>query len=160
MMAWKENVRPGVHASGYVVLKPPTTLTVQPQWRAEDPRAVRRKVWELAEALLRSASAKAEDFQFSAIAVSRNFRGSPHVDKNDKSVQYALSLGDFAAGGGELCVEESAFVVRAFETRGRLVCIDGRFPHWVSGYVGERYSIIFYRSIGDEDPPVQAVHEV
>mmetsp|Transcript_25977 Transcript_25977/g.86519 ORF Transcript_25977/g.86519 Transcript_25977/m.86519 type:complete len:517 (-) Transcript_25977:109-1659(-) len=160
MMDWKENVRPNVHASGYVVLKRPYELSAPPRWRAEDPRAVRRRVWELSEALLRAASPKAAGFAFTAMAVSKNFRGSPHVDKNDISVQYALSLGEFAEGGGKLCVEESASVVRAFDTRGRLVCIDGRFPHWVSGYVGERYSVIFYRSSGEEDPSTCAVHEV
>mmetsp|Transcript_23213 Transcript_23213/g.65910 ORF Transcript_23213/g.65910 Transcript_23213/m.65910 type:complete len:1084 (-) Transcript_23213:29-3280(-) len=160
MMDWKENVRPAVHASGYAVLKQPYELKVQPRWREGDPRAVRRRIWELSEALLRAASAKAAGFHFTAIAVSKNFRGSPHVDKNDLSVQYALSLGDFDEGGGKLCVEESAFVVRAIETRGRLACFDGRFPHWVSGYVGERYSVIFYRSSGEEDAPVQAVHDV
>lgn len=160
IMDWKENVRPGVDASGYVVLKRPYELSTAPRWRDSDPRAVRRRVWELSEALLQSVSAKAAAFAFTAIAVSRNFRGSPHIDKNDRSVQYAMSLGDFSEGGGELCVEESPFVVRAFNTRGRLVCIDGRFPHWVSGYVGERYSVIFYRSAGDEDPVSHAVHEV
>lgn len=38
-------------------------------------------------------------------AVTKNFRGSPHIDQNDFSVQYALSVGDFDEGG-ELCVEE------------------------------------------------------
>ncbi|CAE8616285.1 unnamed protein product, partial [Polarella glacialis] len=156
-----ENVRPNVHAAGYVVLKPPHELKTPPRWHESDPRAVRRRVWELAAALLQSVgSRKAAEYRFTAIAVSKNFRGSPHVDKNDVSVQYALSLGDFEAGGGELCVEENAFVSRAFDTHNRLVCFDGRFPHWVSGYVGERYSIIFYRSAGKEDPSTHAVHEV
>lgn len=39
-------------------------------------------------------------------AVTKNFRGSPHIDQNDFSVQYALAVGDFASGG-ELCVEEA-----------------------------------------------------
>merc|ERR1719265_2154166 len=85
MIDWKENVRPSVHASGYVVLKRPYELSVQPRWREDDPRAVRRRVWELSEALLRAASPKAAEFGFTAIAVSKNFRGSPHVDKNDLS---------------------------------------------------------------------------
>lgn len=160
MMSWTENVRPAVHASGYAVLRRPHLLAGQPRWRPEDPRAVRRRVWELSESLLRSASPKASEFHFTAIAVSKNFRGSPHVDKNDVSVQYALSLGDFDEAGGKLCVEEDAFLVHALNTRGRLVCIDGRFPHWVSDYDGERYSVIFYRSAGEADPPLRAVHDI
>ncbi|CAK0892444.1 unnamed protein product [Prorocentrum cordatum] len=108
------------------------------------PRGAQERVWELSEAMLRAASARAAEFDFSAIAVSKmNFHGSPHVDKNDLSVQYAVSLGDFADGSGRLCVEEGPFLVRAFDTKEKLVCIDGRFPHWVSGYTGERYSIIY-----------------
>lgn len=109
--------------------------------------------------LLKAASAKAAAFEVTAMAVTKNFRGSPHIDQNDFSVQYALAVGDFASGG-ELCVEENPFLVRGLNTHNRLVCIDGRYPHWVSGYTGERYSIIFYRTSGDWDPPQQAVHPV
>merc|ERR1712216_616288 len=144
MMDWKENVRPNVTASGYVILKRPYEMKEPPRWHERDPRSVRRKVWQLAEDILKNASPTAAAFEFSAIAVSKNFRGSPHVDKNDICPQYAFSLGEFSEDGGKLCVEESSFTVRAFETRGRLVRIDGRFPHWVSGYVGERYSVIYY----------------
>ena len=97
-------------------------------------------------------------------AVTKNFRGSPHIDQNDLSVQYALSVGDFGHGG-ELCVEEcwlwdllgvvskslhpetvenhlssqeNPLLVKVLNSHNRLVCIDGRFPHWVSGYSGER----------------------
>eukprot|EP00930_Biecheleria_cincta_P049070 TRINITY_DN34320_c0_g1_i1.p1 TRINITY_DN34320_c0_g1~~TRINITY_DN34320_c0_g1_i1.p1 ORF type:complete len:637 (+),score=79.24 TRINITY_DN34320_c0_g1_i1:112-2022(+) len=159
MIDWKENVRPQVNAGGYIVLKRPYELSAPPRWHERDQRAVRRRVWALAEALLRTVSSKAASFEFTAIAVSKNFQGSPHVDKNDMSVQYALSLGSFE-DGGELCVEETPFLVRAFDTHNRFVCVDGRFPHWVSGYVGEGYSVIFYRSSGREDPRLQAVHEV
>lgn len=44
-------------------------------------------------------------------AVTKNFRGSPHIDQNDLSVQYALSVGDFGPGG-ELCVEELLLLKR------------------------------------------------
>lgn len=167
MMDWKENARPLVQSSGYVILKRPWELKPLhpratgegPRWHDQDPRMVRRRVWELAQALLSNATSKSAAFEFSNIAVSKNFLGSPHRDRNDKSVQYALSLGDFD-GGGELCVEEGPFVVRAFTTRNRLVCIDGRFPHWVSGYSGERYSIIFFRNSGEAEPMEKAVHEV
>lgn len=166
MMTWKENARPLVSSSGYVVLKRPWELkpldprATTSRWSERDPRSVRRRVWELAENLLRNASAKAREFEFTNIAVSKNFTGSPHRDRNDKSVQYALSLGDFSEEGGRLCIEESAFTVRSFRTRNRLVCVDGRFSHWVSSYIGERYSLIFFRNSGDNDPIERAVHEV
>ena len=74
-------------------------------------------------------------------------------DRFDASFQYAISVGDFQ-GGGELCVEEAGGCsVAIVRTHNRLACIDGRFPHWVSGYdhnddgsggAGSRYSVVFY----------------
>jgi hypothetical protein len=36
--------------------------------------------------------------------------------------------------------------------------VDGRFCHWVRGYEGERYSLIWYRTMGQRTPKVQAYH--
>ena len=30
----------------------------------------------------------------------------------------------------------------------RITRMDGRYPHWVTGYSGERYSVVFYRTEG------------
>jgi len=43
-------------------------------------------------------------YPVSAIAITKNFLGSPHIDIRDTRYQYALSLGEFE--GGQLCVEE------------------------------------------------------
>lgn len=161
-MDWTQHARPSVEAAGYVILRRPWVL--QPRhpnaarrWADDDPRTVRRRVWELAEELL--SQSPGSGFSFTRIALSRNFRASPHRDKNDLSVQYLLAVGDFA-GGGELCIEEAADRVRVVDTRNRLACVDGRFPHWVSNYVGERYSIVYYRSHGEHDPKLTAYHEL
>ena len=45
-------------------------------------------------------------FYYSALAVTKNFRGSPHIDERDRSYQYALSVGEFR--GGQLCVDDGA----------------------------------------------------
>ena len=125
------------------------------------------------------------DFAFarsvSAIAVTHNFVGSPHIDKQNTGPFYACSFGDFNEGtgggkkeklGGEsralfsrtchkkniylqhvfltpsstVSVECSARVVGKVETKNRLGKIDGRYPHWVSPYDGERWSLVFYRT--------------
>merc|ERR1712183_767040 len=44
MLDWRENVRPGVDATGYIVLKPPSEHCGSPGWRDSDPRVVRRRV--------------------------------------------------------------------------------------------------------------------
>jgi len=96
-------------------------------------------------------------FEFSSVAVTRNFTGSPHVDMGDRCWQYAISLGDFHSGG-ELCVETAPDRVCVIDTHGRLARMDGRYPHWVRSFTGERFSLIFYRITGSSIPPVQAVY--
>ena len=81
-------------------------------------------------------------FYYSGIAVTKNFVASPHTDEQDKTHQYAVSLGDFS--GGELCVEEDSSVA-VLDTRNRIARIDGRRMHWVRSFTGsDRFSLIFY----------------
>lgn len=70
----------------------------------------------------------------------------PFLPSYDLAPQYALSLGDFV--GGRLCVECGPRDVAVVDTKGRMAKVDGRFPHWVSPYVGERYSVIWFTTDG------------
>ena len=80
------------------------------------------------------------------------------MDKKDTSHQYVLALGDFE--GGELCVEagEGGEKTLAVDVKNRLGRLDGRVPHWVSGWTGERFSLVFFRTGGTPTPiePVDA----
>ena len=163
LVDWSQNTRTGVESSGYVILKQPEPLRPPrdpsyptPVWPEQDPRLVRRRVWAVAADLIASVP-EASSFQYTCLALSKNFVSSPHTDRNDLSVQYLLSLGDFS-NGGELCIEEDPFLVTVINTHNRLAKCDGRFPHWVSKYEGERYSVVFFRSHGTLDPPVKALH--
>ena len=84
--------------------------------------------------------------------MTRNFVGSPHTDARDTRHQYAVSLGAFE--GGELCVESAGGVtISVVDTRGRCAKVDGRHVHWVRSHAGgERYSLIFYSTVGDPAP--------
>jgi hypothetical protein len=118
------------------------------------------------------------DFAHSAVAVTKNFVGSPHVDHLDVSYQYAVSLGCFQ--GGRLCVEEVAkdkWTTHRINTKDRVARMDGRFVHWVEPFHttssssaatasddvdtndkhmgGDRYSLIFYTSTEDQARPVE-----
>lgn len=93
--------------------------------------------------------------QYSAIAVTKNFIASPHIDDRDRCPQYAVSLGDFS--GGELCVdgtdEDGNHIMFVVETKNRIARIDGRRVHWVRTFSGgDRYSLIFYDT-SDHRPP-------
>ena len=52
----------------------------------------------------------------------------------------------FLTPSSTVSVECSARVVGKVETKNRLGKIDGRYPHWVSPYDGERWSLVFYRT--------------
>lgn len=74
-------------------------------------------------------------FVHSAVAVTKNFVGSPHVDNMDVSYQYAVSLGNFE--GGRLCVEEvrkDGWTTHRIDTHDKVARMDGRFVHWVEPF--------------------------
>ena len=88
---------------------------------------------------------------FSALAVTYQFRGSPHIDKQNTGPFYGLALGDFVGGG--ICVEADFQTVAVCDSHNRFAKVDGRFPHWVENYEGERYSLIFYSTTHDYQKP-------
>jgi len=109
--------------------------------------------------------------QFTALAVTKNFVGSPHIDTLNVGPFYGLSLGDFygvgndddgaggGGGGGKIAVECTPTIVAEVDTKGRLAKVDGRFPHWVTPYQGTRYSLIYYVTSGEVVPQTTAIFE-
>ena len=105
------------------------------------------KVWQLCEQLIRQVI---PDAVYNALAITKSFRGSPHIDNHDKTFQHVIALGDFK--GGYLCTEadEDGNEVVEVDVKNKFGRIDGRSVHWVSGWTGERYSIVYY-STSDDD---------
>ena len=120
-----------------------------------------RKLWDLASTAIMEEDASFAE-SFSALAVTYGFQGSPHIDKQNTSNFYGLSLGDFLDGQGGICVECSPFVVAHVNTKGRLAKVDGRFVHWVAPYDAgaDRFSLIFYQTTDQWLPPTTAVFGV
>ena len=56
-----------------------------------------------------------------------------------------------------MCVETSANEVVRVQTKDRFAAVDGRFPHWVSGYSGTRYSVVWYQTKGQGNPKTHAL---
>ena len=118
------------------------------------------RLWRLAAAAMATVDA---DFaaRFTGLAVTRGFRGSPHIDTTNTGPFYGLALGDFAEGTGGIRVELDPMTVAEVNTKGRLGKVDGRFPHWVAPYEvdgrHERYSLIFYQTEGEPTPRGSAV---
>jgi len=162
--------RPKILAQGYIILQRPPPSTPATICDHETPtKANNNKAKREAEKLerfsgiwnkaLRAIESVDKEFarQFTALAVTKNFKGSPHIDTLNIAPFYGLSLGGFANGGGKLCVECSATCVAEIDTRGKFAKVDGRFCHWVSDYEGTRYSLIYYVTHGKVVPQTTAI---
>ena len=116
-------------------------------------------LWELATTAINEVDPEF-GANFSALAITYGFTGSPHIDKQNTSAFYGLALGDFPEGQGGVCVEVDAFQVAHVNTKSRLGKIDGRFPHWVAPYdSGERYSLIYYSTWQTYEQPTKAYYD-
>jgi hypothetical protein len=151
--------RPTINAQVYMILRSPAEFSKEHGTKARLAALKlqqNQKLWELAhEAMVQTDSVFAE--QYTALAVTSNFTGSPHIDTQNIGPFYGLSLGDFNKGGGALCVELDPMTVAAVDTRNRLGKVDGRYPHWVAPYEGERFSLIYYQTLGTPLPMSCAV---
>lgn len=104
-------------------------------------------------------NASSQSFDFTAIAFTYGFVGSPHIDTQNIGPFYGLALGNFrdSGHGGELCVESGPKEVTMCDTLGRFALVDGRYPHWVAPFEGDRYSVIYYRTLGKHEEHGDAV---
>jgi hypothetical protein len=120
--------------------------------------ATHQDLWDKAKRVLSSVDPEYAR-RFTALAVTHDFEGSPHIDRQNVGPFYGLSLGSFEEGTGGVRVECSARVVGNVNTKDRLGRIDGRFPHWVAPYdkAKGRYSLIFYTTKGEIDEVSSAI---
>jgi hypothetical protein len=154
------NTRPSIQAKSYMILRSPMEFAQKHSNNAKQAAkklSQNQRLWTLAKTAMDEVDA---DFSqnFSALAVTYGFTGSPHIDKQNTGPFYGLSLGNIAEQQGGVCVEVDAFTVAHVRTKNRLGKVDGRFPHWVAPYdVGkDRYSLIYYSTWQKWDPPKQA----
>ena len=155
-LAWpKLSARPGVDAERYLVF---STRRSTADLGTRHPHHALRSA---CDELLRWYRSACNDpgYRHTAIAVTKNFRGSPHIDTFDRCPQLAVAVGDFE--GGHLCVEGEGggAHVDVFDTHDRLAKVDGRRVHWVRAFRGaERFSVIFYNTAEDEGEQQQQQH--
>lgn len=156
-MKWPKGIireRQTVKAEGYIILRSPLEFSTKTSAKARMAAVKLQKhsrLWSLAQSAIESVDpifAK----QYTAIALTKNFSGSPHIDTQNVGPFYGLALGEFAYGTGALCVEVSPTTICEVDTKGRLAKVDGRFVHWVGPCSEERYSVIFYRTLGKPEP--------
>ena len=157
--------RPMIRASQYMVLRSPSEAEekIIKLGSRRAGSAIRKyhqnkSLWVAAKAAMETVD---QDFSraFTGLAVTKGFRGSPHIDTTNIGPFYGLSWGDFEDGTGGVRVELDPLTVCEVNTKNRLGRIDGRFPHWVAPYDEEknRYSLIFYLTEGKVQPKTKAV---
>ena len=80
-----------------------------------------------------------KDFEYNTITVNHNFTCLPHYDKANKSPSLIVALGDYS--GGELMVEGCPIDIQW----NPLIMNGSVSQHWTNEFIGERYSIIYYK---------------
>ena len=150
LKAWRSrhtvNTRPSIKAESYMILRSPMEFGAKDSHKAT--LAAKKlegneQLWKLAHEALQQVDPEYAA-NFSALAVTYNFTGSPHIDKQNTGPFYGLALGDFPDGQGGICVEADAMTIAQVNSKNHLAKVDGRYPHWVAPYEGgERYSLIF-----------------
>ena len=155
--------RPSIKAECYMILTSPSEFAPG-STKAHNAAAKlteHRRIWELANQAMASVDPQFAT-EYTALAVTCCFQGSPHIDKQNTAPFWGLALGDFPEGQGQIMVECSARVVAKVNTRNRLGRVDGRYPHWVAPYDSAcyRYSLIYYATAGEMQPVGPAVFSV
>jgi hypothetical protein len=154
-----ERERPKIRAGGYIILSRPSPQGANTKAGRLAAAKLQRhlRIFDLATKIMESVDADYASV-WTAIAVTKHFSGSAHIDHDNIGPFYGLALGNFEGGG--ICVESSPFEVIEVDTRNRLGKVDGRNPHWVAPYTGDRYSVIYYATWGDTIPKTTAVFEL
>ena len=171
---WRENgrrggssnnrERPSISARCYMILRAPKLDEGNTSRRA---RRMAKKMNSNARLWALALEAMGEvDPQFaeccSEVAVTYGFTGSPHIDKQNRTPFYGMSLGEFTEGTGCIAVECSARVLAEINTKERLGKVDGRYPHWVTPYdneAEERFSLIYYDTLSPFQTPGPAIFD-
>jgi hypothetical protein len=155
--------RPSISAENYMILCSPTMFNSTSQKAAKAACKLKKHevLWNLAFEAINSVD---EVFasQYTAVAITHNFSGSPHIDKQNTGPFYGFAVGDFEDSTGSIMVECSARVIAKVNTKNRMGKVDGRYPHWVGPYDKklDRYSLIYYKTVGEEEAIGPAVFSV
>ena len=77
------------------------------------------------------------NFDYTTIQVNKNVFSLPHIDKNNVGPSYAIALGNFT--GGKLVIEGTEYNIK-----NKFKKFDGTLGHWITSFIGDRYSLIYF----------------
>jgi len=125
-----------------VCLKPVSERKL-PKWKKE--------LWEVSKQLITKIDpdfAEGEDYVVNYACMNDpNHHVKKHVDGDDISYQYAMTLGDYK-GAKLRCYDADDSVIGDFDYKRRICKMDGRLPHELimDDFEGTRYCIIWFKS--------------
>lgn len=151
------NHRPSIDAQSYTILRTPSEFGSATSRKAKSAAKKIRKNQALFDLAMTAIREIDPTFEVSALAVTKGFTGSPHIDKQNTGPFYGLALGSFADGEGGIRVEARWNTVVEVNSKNRLARVDGRYPHWVAPYSGDRFSLIYYQTTVKYTKPNTAV---
>ena len=85
------------------------------------------------------------EFCFTSITVNKNYAARLHSDENNVGASVISAFGSF--GGGELVLHHDRDNARgflSFDVRHNILMFDGKCPHQVSHFTGNRFSVVFF----------------
>jgi len=151
------NHRPSIAAKSYTIIRTPIefgSATSRNAIKAAIKLKKNKDLFDLATTAIQEID---PSFEFSSLAVTEGFTGSPHIDKQNNGPFYGMALGSFPDREGGIRVEARWNTVVEVNTKNRLARIDGRYPHWVAPYSGDRFSLIYYQTTAKYIKPGPAV---
>ena len=105
--------------------------------KVKGPSRYNSKYPELYEELCNLINISKPDFKYTTIQVNKNVVSNPHVDKNNVGPSYIIALGDFS--GGKLVIEGDEYNIK-----NRWKNFDGKLGHWITPFLGTRYSLVYF----------------
>lgn len=78
------------------------------------------------------------NFEYTTIQINKNILCPAHIDKNNIGLSYIIGLGNYE--GGELVIENITY-----DIKNKWLLFDGKKIHWTNNFIGNRYTIIYYK---------------
>ena len=84
-----------------------------------------------------------KDFEFNSIQLNKNYALGRHIDRGNNGNSVLVACGDYSGG---LTVVEYENEIKKYDARLQPTIFDGcKYYHYVEPFVGQRYSLVFYK---------------
>ena len=83
------------------------------------------------------------DFEFNSIQLNKNYALGRHRDRGNNGNSVLVACGDYSGGA---TVVEYENEIKKYDARLNPIIFDGcKYYHYVEPFVGDRYSLVFYK---------------